>query len=406
MINAIAIDNMGNKWFGTDYGVYEYDNSQWIWYSTSNSGLINDYVFSVAIDLQGNKWFGTRGGISKLDTAKWSNYINPEGGNKNHIHALSVDDKGHIWIGSDGGGLSEFDGTSFTDFTGSNGLIDDRVYSIAIDAQNNKWIGTYTGVSRFDGANWTSYTMNEGLSQPNVVAAAVDSNDNKWFGFGNNIGSTTEFDDTRWTTFTPENSGLADCQVYSIAVDAKGNTWFGTNYGISVFERQVLTVSTQLITMEETDGTGAFDIISNTPWTLTSEQNWLSADREEGTGNGTITVTADANTFSISRNASVTVSGTGVKPQVVSVLQKGGTTGIADITGTDYEIYPNPANTFLNLGFSTDGTVVTVVDLRGNTVMYQPVIDHRIDISTLPNGIYVIRLADPSGIILRKFMKQ
>ncbi len=58
---SIAIDDQGNKWFGTNYGgVGKFDDINWTVYNTSNSGLPEDIVYSIVIDALENKWFGTR----------------------------------------------------------------------------------------------------------------------------------------------------------------------------------------------------------------------------------------------------------------------------------------------------------------------------------------------------------
>ena len=62
---SVAIDNNGNKWFGTGGaggGVAKFDNTNWTVYTGTNSGLPYDYVLSIAIDASGKKWFGTEGG--------------------------------------------------------------------------------------------------------------------------------------------------------------------------------------------------------------------------------------------------------------------------------------------------------------------------------------------------------
>ena len=64
-VTSIVIDDEGNKWFGSVYGVYKYDGTSWTTYHTE-SGLINDGVYSTAIDVDGNIWFGTGGGVSML----------------------------------------------------------------------------------------------------------------------------------------------------------------------------------------------------------------------------------------------------------------------------------------------------------------------------------------------------
>ncbi|MEY4938253.1 MAG: hypothetical protein RIS64_4614, partial [Bacteroidota bacterium] len=108
MVSSIAIDSQGNKWFGTQTGVWKFDGTNYTHYHTSNSGLVDNGVAAIAIDAQGNKWFGT------------------------HTENTS--------------GISKFDGTTWTTYLPSNsGLTNSKIRSIAIDAQGNKWFGTWGG---------------------------------------------------------------------------------------------------------------------------------------------------------------------------------------------------------------------------------------------------------------------
>jgi ligand-binding sensor domain-containing protein len=68
-IESIAIDAKGNKWFGTDNGVFKFDGKNWEHYYSDNSSLKGAYYPAIAIDAQHNIWFGTMsgiGGISEL----------------------------------------------------------------------------------------------------------------------------------------------------------------------------------------------------------------------------------------------------------------------------------------------------------------------------------------------------
>jgi hypothetical protein len=69
---------------------------------------------------------------------------------------------------------------------------------------------------------------------------------------------------------------------------------------------------------------GAFDITSNTSWTVTDNQSWLTVSPTSGSNNGTVTVTAQENTSASARTATVTVSATGVPSRTVTVTQSGG----------------------------------------------------------------------------------
>jgi hypothetical protein len=68
---------------------------------------------------------------------------------------------------------------------------------------------------------------------------------------------------------------------------------------------------------------GTFTITSNTGWTVTDDQAWLTASPTSGSDNGTVTVTAQANTDPSPRTALVTVAGTGTPSQTVTVAQGG-----------------------------------------------------------------------------------
>ena len=62
-------------------------------------------------------------------------------------------------------------------------------------------------------------------------------------------------------------------------------------------------------------------ITSNTNWTVSSDQPWLSVNPVSGTGNGKLTITAQQNPDSIDRTATVTISAPGAVSQHVSVRQ-------------------------------------------------------------------------------------
>ena len=68
-IESIAIDAHGNKWFGTDNGVFKFNGTNWEHFNSVNSSLKGDYYPAIVIDAQQNIWFGTMsgiGGISEL----------------------------------------------------------------------------------------------------------------------------------------------------------------------------------------------------------------------------------------------------------------------------------------------------------------------------------------------------
>jgi len=57
-----------------DSGVSKFDGTTWTTYSTAN-GLLDNAINTIAIDTLGNKWFGTNNGVSELNEGNLG--INP-----------------------------------------------------------------------------------------------------------------------------------------------------------------------------------------------------------------------------------------------------------------------------------------------------------------------------------------
>jgi len=129
-------------------------------YSTSNSNLPNNLVWTIAIDGSGNKWIGTESGsLAKFDGTLWMIYN--YGGSINSINSIAIDRNGNKWIGTWGVGLAKFDNTLWTVFNVSDsGLPNNYIQSIAIDSSGNEWIGNYNnGIVKFDGVNGQRMTQ-------------------------------------------------------------------------------------------------------------------------------------------------------------------------------------------------------------------------------------------------------
>ncbi len=259
-VNAIAIDAEGNKWFGTAKWVSKLDDGgtphdknddNWTTYNASNSGLPFQYMSAVAIDQAGNKWFGTRisdgygYGVSKFDGVNWTTYNTSNGAlASDSVNAIAADLSGNVWIGTSIGGVSKYDGMGWMIYRGGSGLASDHVRAIAVDSGDVKWFGGCTGeydewcaggiyhcydamVSRFDGVNWTSYIAGEsGLVGRKIYAIAIDCEGNKWF--GTERSGVSKFDGSTWTTYDTSNSGLESDYIKAIVVDNECNIWFGT----------------------------------------------------------------------------------------------------------------------------------------------------------------------------------
>jgi parallel beta-helix repeat protein len=115
---------------------------------------------------------------------------------------------------------------------------------------------------------------------------------------------------TRSATVTVSGSGVT---AKTIAVTQAG-------------AEPVLIVSTNALTISApTSSTATFGITSNISWTVTSNQSWLTVYNSSGSGNATKTLTATANPTIEARMATITVSGSGVPDQIITITQDGAT---------------------------------------------------------------------------------
>ncbi len=66
-----------NVWIGTQGGLVKHNKKTWIktYYNKGNSGLPENWVWSIAVDSSGNKWIGTgHEGLAKYDDTNWTVY--------------------------------------------------------------------------------------------------------------------------------------------------------------------------------------------------------------------------------------------------------------------------------------------------------------------------------------------
>ena len=103
--------------------------------------------------------------------------------------------------------------------------------------------------------------------------------------------------------------------------------------------------------------------------TATPDKTWLTT--EVDTANDIITVYVQQNTSTNIRTASITVSGTGVADQTVSVIQNGYYSVDENLLLTDLSVYPNPYRGFTNITLTLAGQAhmdVSVYSLTGQLV--------------------------------------
>ena len=145
-------------------------------------------------------------------------------------------------------------------------------------------------------------------------------------------------------------------------------------------------------------GSTSFSVTSNTTWTASSSAAWCTVD-PSGTGNGTLNANYEANTTNLSRTANITVTVTGLAPQVVTVTQAASTVGVKENSLSNLQVYPNPTKGEFKVksGNLKDQPIeISVLDISGKLILSRICADseeYSFDISGQPKGLYFIRIS-------------
>jgi ligand-binding sensor domain-containing protein len=87
-------------WVGTwGGGVSQFNGKTWS-NLTTKDGLAGNIVYAIAQDQQGVFWFGTDNGVSRYDGKAWSNFTVKDGLLDKNVYAVAVAPDGDIWAGT------------------------------------------------------------------------------------------------------------------------------------------------------------------------------------------------------------------------------------------------------------------------------------------------------------------
>ncbi len=90
----------GVVWAGTwGGGVSRFDGKTWRNY-TVKDGLAGNLVYAIAQDEQGVLWFGTENGVSRYDGKAWRNFRRADGLLDSNVYALAAAPGGSVWAGT------------------------------------------------------------------------------------------------------------------------------------------------------------------------------------------------------------------------------------------------------------------------------------------------------------------
>lgn len=218
IVNAIVEDDVGNLWIGTTEGVAVYDGSNWEFFTTINSPLIDNNVQTLMRDRDGVIWIGTTSGISLFDRGEWSQLTKANGLASNNIQAMFESRIGDIWLGTRDNGVS-FSDRSWQPITTNHGLSDNRIISMLTDENQQVWVGTPIGLNRYTSNGAETIEQLRGHEVRKIIG---DRQGRIWLGTDQGLWL---IEGGLWQNLRIER-GTNETQA--IAIDLAGNMWVST----------------------------------------------------------------------------------------------------------------------------------------------------------------------------------
>jgi hypothetical protein len=230
----------------------------------------------------------------------------------------------------------------------------------------------------------------------------------------------TVVSDASWCSITPSGSGsdsitaafeentVLTSRVANITVTAPGTA----PHSVTVTQAgmaPILAVSPPNQDVTAAVGTTAFEVTSNTDWTVVSDAAWCTVT-PSGTGNGTIVADFAGNGTDQVRVATISVTAATLPVQTVTVSQARAGIGIDEPSATAIGIYPNPTRGVFRIvpvsGKPMD-MEVKVQDLKGQVVLtkkFSGENEYTMDLSAQPEGGYHIIIKMDDRVIVKKLM--
>ena len=233
--------------------------------------------------------------------------------------------------------------------------------------------------------------------------------------------SWTVSSDSSWCNMTPSGSGND-----TITVNYAENNTFSTRVAkINVISAKCDSISVTItqagqqfsVTPSDTlvpamHGSVNFSVSCPYEWLASSDASWCTVTLSGTAGKEMLVADYLENTMAFPRIAhiQVTIPGSPMPGQTVTLRQAPSNFGIADIAGNDLRIWPNPANRFFRIvpGQKMKGPfILTVRDLQGQVILRRPIKsdqENEIDLSTTTSGSYFIIVESDDRTYARKLV--
>jgi signal transduction histidine kinase/ligand-binding sensor domain-containing protein len=145
-VYALAQDQAGYLWLGTETGLYRFDGTRFLpW--TAVRAFVGEPIQALHVSRDGSLWvgFGGSGGVGRLRGDAFRNHKDADGVPLLSVNAIVEDTLGTLWLGSEAG-LFFLDGERWKKWHPAAGLPNVAVWGASVDQHGNLFVTTAGGV--------------------------------------------------------------------------------------------------------------------------------------------------------------------------------------------------------------------------------------------------------------------
>ncbi len=216
-ITAIAVDENGVVWTGSDEGLSRYDGSEFSSYTSLGSIEVEE-IRALAVDKEGGVWIAANRELVALRNGYWCIY-------GNHItRDIAVGIDGSIWTAEWYEGVGRFKDEKWTFYSEETST---SINHINTGKDGLVWAsGNGSSVYSFDGTEWTKLNAGGILCSDNDYSC--------WISSGHRL---AHYKEDEWT-YTLKT--LAE--MSSIFLDDNGAVWCATDLGLLSYKNETYTL--------------------------------------------------------------------------------------------------------------------------------------------------------------------
>jgi ligand-binding sensor domain-containing protein/signal transduction histidine kinase len=232
-------DHQGALWIGdADGGLTRWQNNEATMFTTRD-GLPSGVVTALADDNHGRVWIGTDAGLVLRQNGRLSPLPAAEQFKGQPITALFKDRQGIMWMGVKGAGVFQFVDGKFVSVTDdeTDDLLKDA-HCLLMDQAGRIWIGAGEDyVLCREGVRWNRYRIPLSMAKSYVSTLAEESDGTMWAGLAG--GGLLQFEENKFVAVNITGEATGN-RVEALLTDHEGKLWVGTDAGLKRLQRKIL----------------------------------------------------------------------------------------------------------------------------------------------------------------------